>query len=121
MAKKERDANAADEPAVDLNPEIEAEQEEKSEVRSQETKAKATAVPPEAEGPKSNRQDQPQPVCPACKVKCVSKHSTETFTWYYCPQAGCPIGSQGYSEKVLRPFARARMAKANEESPYSAR
>lgn len=114
MAKKEREANAADEPAVDLNPEIEAEQEEKSE-------SKATAVQPEAEGPKSNRQDQPQPVCPACKVKCVSKHSTETFTWYYCPQAACPIGSQGYSEKVLRPFARARLAKANEESPYSAR
>lgn len=126
MAKAKRDD--AEPSALELNPEIE----ENSTPVAPAPAAELPAASPEERtadlreeirnAPKQeNRQDQPAPECPCCKVACLSKNSDEFYTRYYCPNgAACPMN---FSLKVLRPYARRVLTgRRNEpDEPYAAR
>ncbi len=131
MAKKEPTRAEREElegPGIDLNPELEGE--ETSEPQAASNSVAAPAKPPAEpqpaiELPKSNKQTEPPPICPACNVNCVAGHSEPLYTWYKCSNPQCPIGTRGYTEKKLRPFARAKMLQARRrtepDEPYAAR
>lgn len=124
-----------DGPGIDLNPEVETGGRLEAGGGREELVAAAppeTAEPvvppaaPASETPEgSNRQTDPPPMCPACGVKCGATHSEPMWTWYKCTNPKCPIGTKGYTEKKLRPFARAKVMQARRriepDEPYAAR
>lgn len=54
------------------------------------------------------------PVCPYCKVPTKATSSQSIFTYYACPEPGCP-----YTAKVTRPNARKRLARAEAAEPIN--
>jgi hypothetical protein len=120
-------------PAIDLNPAVETESRleagggrEEGVAAAPPAIAEPVAPPAASEAPQgSNRQTDPPPMCPACNVKCTATHSEPMWTWYKCTNPQCPIGTRGYTEKKLRPFARAKVLQARRriepDEPYAAR
>jgi hypothetical protein len=50
-------------------------------------------------------------ICPYCNLQCKSNRTEPLFTRYYCPGEGC-----GYSQKVMKPEALARLNRRQQQA-----